>query len=53
MLSKKLLDVIACTKCKGPLAYDKKKNILVCDECRLRYKILPGDIPDMMNSQKI
>jgi len=52
MLSKTLLDVIACTKCKGELVYDKKKNILLCNACRLRYKILRGDIPDMINSEK-
>ncbi|MBS3051272.1 MAG: Trm112 family protein [Candidatus Aenigmarchaeota archaeon] len=47
MLSKQLLDVIACTKCKGDLDYDKKRNILVCSKCRLKYKVLK-DIPDMM-----
>ncbi len=47
MLSKTLLDIIACTKCKGDLAYDKKKNALLCNKCRLKYKILK-DIPDMM-----
>jgi uncharacterized protein YbaR (Trm112 family) len=48
MLSKQLLDVLVCTKCKGELDYDKKKNVLVCGKCRLKYKILKGDIPDML-----
>ncbi|KHO48016.1 MAG: hypothetical protein QT00_C0001G0028 [archaeon GW2011_AR5] len=48
MLTKELLDVIACTKCKGSLDYDKKRNILLCNKCRLKYKILRGDIPDML-----
>lgn len=48
MLSKQLLDVIACAKCKGGLDYDAKKNVLLCGKCRLRYKILKGDIPDML-----
>lgn len=52
MLSKELLDVIACTKCKGDLNYDKNRNILVCGKCRLKYKILKGDIPDMINGEK-
>lgn len=47
MLSKQLLDIIACTKCKGNLDYDKKKNILLCGSCRLRFKIVK-DIPDML-----
>lgn len=47
MLSKQLLDVIACTKCKGGLDYDKR-GWLICGKCRLKYKILRGDIPDML-----
>ena len=45
MLSKELLSVIACPKCKGNVKYDKNK--LVCNKCRLLYKILEG-IPDML-----
>lgn len=48
MLSKQLLEVIACTKCKNALDYDKRKNLLLCNACRLKYKILKGDIPDML-----
>ena len=48
MLKKELLDVLACPKCKGEIKYDKKKNKLICNKCRLRYKILKGDIPDML-----
>ena len=48
MLSKELLEVIACTKCKGSLDYDKTRNILLCNNCRLKYKILRGDIPDTL-----
>lgn len=51
MLSQKLLDVIACTKCKGELAYDRKKNALLCSACRLRYNVRK-DIPDMINAEK-
>ncbi len=48
MLKKELLDILACPKCKGDIILDKKKNKLVCNACRLRYKILEGDIPDML-----
>ena len=48
MLKKELLDILACPKCKGNLKYDMKKNKLICNKCRLKYKILKGDIPDML-----
>lgn len=46
-LSKKLLDVLACPKCKGNLKYEKPKNRLVCGKCRLAYRIEDG-IPIML-----
>jgi len=48
MLKKELLDILACPKCKGDIEYEKKKNKLVCNKCRLRYGIIDGDIPDML-----
>ncbi len=53
MLSKELLDILACPKCKQEVAYDKGKHILVCAKCRVRYRILKGDIPDMLNAEKM
>lgn len=47
MLSKQLLDVLACPKCKQDVDYDKR-GWLLCSKCRLKYKILKGDIPDML-----
>lgn len=47
MLDKKLLDILACPKCKGELEYDKKKERLICDKCRLAYAI-KDDIPVML-----
>lgn len=54
MLSKTLLDVLACPKCKKEVMYDRKSNKLICAKCKLRYKILKGDIPDMLldNAEK-
>jgi hypothetical protein len=48
MLKKELLDILACPKCKGDIHYDKKENKIICKKCRLKYKILDGDIPDML-----
>ncbi len=48
MLSKELLDILACPKCKGSLRYDKKNAKLACGKCRLRYSIIDGTIPNML-----
>lgn len=47
MLPDKLLEVLACPKCKGDLVYDRENNLLICDNCRLRYRI-EDDIPIML-----
>ncbi len=46
-LSKKLLDVLACPKCKGDLKYEKAKNKLECGKCRLSFRI-EDSIPIML-----
>jgi uncharacterized protein YbaR (Trm112 family) len=46
-LDKELLDILACPKCKGPLSLEKDSTGLVCDACRLRYRI-EDDIPIML-----
>jgi len=48
VLKKELLDILACPKCKGALSYDIKKKKLACKKCRLRYKVMEGDVPDML-----
>ena len=47
-LSKKLLEILVCPKCKGGLRYDKKGEKLICSKCRLRYGIIDDDIPNML-----
>ncbi len=47
MLEKELLEIIACPKCKGELEYKVKDDQLVCNSCRLIYKI-QDDIPIML-----
>uniref|UniRef100_A0A7C4U6M9 UPF0434 protein ENV67_02490 n=1 Tax=candidate division WOR-3 bacterium TaxID=2052148 RepID=A0A7C4U6M9_UNCW3 len=41
-MEKKLLDIIACPKCKGDLFYDEKKDILICKKCSLAYPVKDG-----------
>ncbi len=47
-VSKELLSVLACPKCKGVLEYDRKSEKLACNKCRLRFGIIDGDIPNML-----
>lgn len=46
-LSKELLEVLACPKCKGPLQYKRGDKRLVCGKCRLAYRV-EGGIPVML-----
>ncbi|MDX1776196.1 MAG: Trm112 family protein [Desulfobulbales bacterium] len=47
MLSKDLLEILACPKCKGPVVLTGNNNGLVCEKCRLLYEIR-DDIPIML-----
>jgi uncharacterized protein len=46
-LSPKLLEILVCPKCKGPLDYREQESALVCTTCRLSYPIR-DDIPVML-----
>ena len=45
MISKELLKILACPKCKGEIK--KRGMFLVCKKCKLAYPIL-DDVPDML-----
>lgn len=47
-VSQELLSMMACPRCKGGLKYEKERQRLVCNSCRLRFKVLKGDVPDML-----
>jgi len=47
MLNQKLLDILACPKCKGNLEYTPEKEQLICNTCRLIYHI-EDEIPIML-----
>ncbi|HEX2532000.1 MAG TPA: Trm112 family protein [Burkholderiaceae bacterium] len=42
----RLLDILVCPICKGPLEYDKKAQELICNADKLAYPIRDG-IPIM------
>jgi uncharacterized protein len=46
-LSKDLLEILACPKCKGDLRLNEAGDGLICDHCRLLYEIR-DDIPIML-----
>lgn len=49
-MDKKLLDILVCPLCKGPLHYDRKKFELICRADRLAYPIR-DDIPVMLEDE--
>jgi uncharacterized protein len=46
-ISKELLEILACPKCKGEVHLNGTKDGLVCEKCRLLYEIRE-DIPIML-----
>ena len=46
-ISKDLLEILACPKCKGDLRLTEKEDGLICDPCRLLYEIR-DEIPIML-----
>ena len=46
----KLLDILVCPLCKGPLIYKKAEQELICKACRLAYPI-KDDIPVMLDEE--
>ena len=49
-MDKRLLDILVCPVCKGPLLYDKVKAELICKADRLAYPIR-DDIPVMLEDE--
>ena len=46
-VSKELMDILACPKCKGEVELEKDGNGIACGACRLRYRVEDG-IPIML-----
>jgi len=47
VIDKKLLQILACPKCKGDIQLDEEKKGLICWNCKLLYEIRDG-IPVML-----
>jgi len=46
----RLLEILVCPICKGPLGYRKAQAELVCKPCRLAYPV-KDDIPVMLEDE--
>jgi hypothetical protein len=46
-ISKELLDILACPKCKGEIHLNETQDGLICNTCKLLYPI-KDDIPVML-----
>jgi uncharacterized protein YbaR (Trm112 family) len=51
-ISRDLLDILACPKCKGDIHLNQDSDGLVCEACRLMYPI-KDDIPIMLIDEAI
>ncbi len=49
-MDSKLLDILACPLCKGPLQWHKDGQVLVCRAERLAYPVRDG-IPVMLEDE--
>ena len=46
-ISKELLDILACPKCKGTILLNEAQDGLICNQCKLIYEIRDS-IPIML-----
>jgi uncharacterized protein len=46
-ISKELLEILACPKCKGEIVLNEGQDGLICHSCKLLYEIKEG-IPIML-----
>jgi uncharacterized protein YbaR (Trm112 family) len=46
-ISQELLEILACPKCKGDVELNSTQDGLVCNTCKLLYRI-EDDIPIML-----
>ena len=47
IVSKELLDILACPQCKGEVVPNEQQDKLICSRCQLAYPIR-DDIPVML-----
>ena len=56
-MNKELVGILACPKCKGPLLLVDGDSLisdntgLECCQCKLRYKFVTGDVPQLIEAE--
>ncbi len=48
-MKKKLLSILVCPLCKGPLLYKSRSNELICEHDKLAYPVRNG-VPVLLNA---
>jgi len=51
-IDKELLNILACPKCKGDLVLEDDESGLICNTCKLKYRI-EDDIPIMLIDEAV
>jgi len=51
-IDKELLNILACPKCKGDLVVEDDESALICNNCKLKYRI-EDDIPIMLIDEAV
>ena len=49
-MDNKLIQILVCPVCKGPLVYKKPQGELICRPCRLAYPV-KDDMPVMLEDE--
>ena len=49
-MESRLLEVLACPLCKGPLRHDREQKVLICQADKLAFPIRDG-IPIMLETE--
>ena len=52
-LDEKLLEILACPNCRGPVEYQENEDVIVCrGECKYRYPVREG-IPVLLIDEAV
>ena len=51
-IDERILDILVCLKCKGNLKYNEPDQLLICEECKIGYRIDEG-IPIMLIDEAV
>ena len=47
-IDRKLLEILVCPECKGPLRHERSSSELLCRRCKLAYPINEKGVPAMI-----